>query len=170
LLTLGTGVGGAVLADGRLLKGHTGRGGHLGHIALDMDDRPDIVQTPGSLEYAIGEMTLAHRCGVEFKSTRELVAAHLRGNARATAIWLRSVRALAAAVVSYINAVDPEIFIIGGGIAKAGPTLFDPLMKYLDMWEWRPHGHRVKIVPAKLGDEAGALGAAWNAMHYDRTS
>jgi len=170
LLTLGTGVGGAILADGRLLKGHIGRAGHLGHISLDIDGPPDIVRTPGSLEDAIGEMTLAHRCNGRFKSTRELVQAHLGGDGLASSVWLRSVRVLAAAVVSYINAVDPEIVIIGGGIAKAGPALFDPLTHYLDMYEWRPHGHRVKIVPAKLGDEAGALGAAWNAIHYDPKS
>src|SRR5437762_2429438 len=79
----------------------------------------DIIATPGSLEDAIGEMALAQRSNGRFTSTRQLVKAHLRGDGAASAVWLRSVRALAAGVVSLINAVDPEIFIIGGGIAQA---------------------------------------------------
>jgi glucokinase len=54
--------------------------------------------------------------------------------------------------------------IVGGGVARAGQALFDPLAEYLDGLEWRPQGHRVHIVPAALGDIAGALGAAHNAM------
>ena len=54
MLTLGTGVGGAAMVDGRLLRGHIGRAGHLGHISLDPDGTPDVTGTPGSLEVAIG--------------------------------------------------------------------------------------------------------------------
>src|SRR5207249_2187105 len=61
LLTLGTGVGGAAMVDGRVLRGHLGRAGHLGHVALDPDGPGDIVNTPGSLEDAIGEHTLTVR-------------------------------------------------------------------------------------------------------------
>src|SRR5208282_3807408 len=61
LLTLGTGVGGAALVDGRLLRGHIGRAGHLGHASLDPAGPPDVARTPGSLENAIGECTLKAR-------------------------------------------------------------------------------------------------------------
>src|SRR5215211_2272898 len=61
LLTLGTGVGGAVLADGRLIKGRIGRAGHLGHISVNSDGAPDIVGTPGSLEEMIGNYNIAER-------------------------------------------------------------------------------------------------------------
>src|SRR5262249_11215323 len=61
MLTLGTGVGGAILSDGRVLAGHTGRAGHLGHITLNVLGEKDIVNTPGSLEDAIGEHTVLHR-------------------------------------------------------------------------------------------------------------
>jgi glucokinase len=164
LLTLGTGVGGAILADGKILKGHIGRAGHLGHTSLDPDGIPDVTNCPGSLEVAIGNYTLRDRSGGRFASTHDLVAAHRAGDAQAGAIWDCSVKALAAAVASFINIVDPEVVIIGGGIAVAGELLFEPLRKYLDQFEWRPHGHRVRILPATLGEFAGALGAAWNAM------
>jgi glucokinase len=58
--------------------------------------------------------------------------------------------------------------IIGGGIAKAGPALFRPLKEFLARFEWRPGGQRARIVPAKLGDRAGAFGAAWNALHSQK--
>ena len=164
LLTLGTGVGGALMVDGRLLRGHLGRAGHLGHVTLDADGPGDIVNTPGSLEDAIGNCTVARRTGGRFHSTHELIAAHLAGDAHAGTAWLRSVHVLAAAVVSLINVADPEVVIIGGGIARAGAALFDPLNDGLDRFEGRPHGRRARIVPAALGEYAGALGAAWNGM------
>ena len=69
LLTLGTGVGGAAMVDGRLLKGHLGRAGHLGHVSLDPGGPPDIVGTPGSLEDAVGNCTVGSRTGGRFEST-----------------------------------------------------------------------------------------------------
>ena len=161
LLTLGTGVGGAVLVEGRLIKGQIGRAGHLGHVTVNSDGDPDIVNTPGSLEQMIGNYNVYERSGGRFTSTRLLVEAHLRGDAEATKIWLRSILHLAAAIASFINAFDPQIVIVGGGIAQAGPALFDPLRKELERFEWRPLGHTVQIIPAALGEKAGAIGAAY---------
>ena len=169
LLTLGTGVGGAVLVDGRLIKGQIGRAGHLGHVTVYSDGSPDIVNTPGSLEQMIGNYNLSERSGGRFTSTRLLVEAHLRGENEATKIWLRSIHHLAAAIASFINAFDPQIVIIGGGIAQAGPALFDPLREHLDRFEWRPMGHQVEVIPAALGEKAGAIGAAYHAIREDQS-
>ncbi|PWT91064.1 MAG: ROK family protein, partial [Blastocatellia bacterium] len=163
LLTLGTGVGGAVLADGRLIKGHIGRAGHLGHVSVNSDGAPDIVGTPGSLEEMIGNYNIASRSGSRFASTRELVEAHLSGDVDATRVWLRSIHHLAVAIASFINAFDPEVVILGGGIARASAALFDPLNSELDQLEWRPLNQRVQIIPAALGEKAGAIGAAYYA-------
>lgn len=164
LLTLGTGVGGALMVDGRLLRGHIGRAGHLGHLCLDPDGRPDIVGTPGSLEEAIGNCTLSRRTNGRFASTHELIAAHRSGDSQATGVWLRSVHLLACGIASLINVADPEVVIIGGGIARAGDTLFVPLREKLDRMEWRPHGKQVQLAAATLGEYAGAIGAARNAI------
>ena len=169
LLTLGTGVGGAVLVDGRLIKGQIGRAGHLGHVTVYSDGSPDIVNTPGSLEQMIGNYNISERSGGRFTSTRLLVEAHLRGETEATLIWLRSIRHLAVAIASFINAFDPQIVIIGGGIAQARHALFDPLRAHLDRFEWRPMGHQVEVVPAALGEKAGAIGAAYHAIREDRS-
>jgi glucokinase len=164
LLTLGTGVGGAALVDGHLLRGHLGRAGHLGHLSLDVDGRLDILNTPGSLEDAIGECTVRERSQGRFRSTKKLVEACRHGEPFAKGVWLDSVKKLAASVASFINVLDPEVVVIGGGIAQAGPTLFRPLAKFLDRFEWRPGGARVRVVRAKLNERAGAFGAAWNVL------
>ena len=164
LYTLGTGVGGAAMVDGRLLRGHIGRGGHLGHVTVDFNGPLDDVQTPGSLELEFGNKSLARRSGGRFATTHALVSACLQGDTFASAVWRRSVRAFAAAVASAINVLDPEAVIVGGGIAQAGPLLFDQLNEDLNRFEWRPNGVKVKILPAELGDLAGAYGAASRAV------
>jgi len=163
LLTLGTGVGGAILADGRLLRGAIGRAGHLGHISLDPHGPVSILRTPGAIEELIGECSLAARSGGRFQTTRALLAASDAGDAEAAEVWARSIRALACAIASYINVLDPEVVILGGGITEAGDQLWRPLAHELDQVEWRPGGHRVPIVPAELGGWAGTYGAAANA-------
>ena len=164
MLTLGTGVGGAAMVDGRLLRGHIGRAGHLGHISLDPNGPPDCTGTPGALELAIGNATIEQRTHGRFKTTHDLINAHSAGDAAATEIWLTSVKALAAAICSFVNILDCEAAIIGGGIARAGDALFKPLREFLDRMEWQPGGHTVKLLPAQLGEFAGAAGAAHNAL------
>jgi glucokinase len=168
LLTLGTGVGGAILSEGKLLKGSIGRAGHLGHISVCENDELSIFGTPGSLEAAVGNHSITKRGAGRFTSTLELVKAHQAGDVTAAELWLRTVRTLARAIASFINMLDPQIVIIGGGIAKSGKALFEPLGEFLDEMEWRPDGHHVRIVPAALGEWAGAYGAARNAMHLNK--
>lgn len=167
LLTLGTGVGGAILSDGKLLKGAIGRAGHLGHVSINENQERSIFRMPGSLEAAIGNYTVKQRSGGRFDSTRELVRAHVAGDAEASEVWLQSVRSLARAIASFVNCLDPERVILGGGISQAGPALFEPLEVFLRDIEWQPAGHRVPIVPAQLGEWAGTYGAAWNALNQE---
>jgi len=170
MLTLGTGVGGAALVDGRLLKGALGRAGHLGHVSFDVDGAPDICGMPGSLEVMVGNCSIAERTGGRFKTTHDLVEAHARGDRQATEVWLKSMRVLGCAVASFINVLDPEAVIIGGGIARAGATLFEPLEKFVREVEWKVSAEPVKIIPAQLGELAGAYGAAWNALNLPPAS
>ena len=165
MLTLGTGVGGGALVDGRLLRGHLGRAGHAGHISLDADGARDIVGTPGSLEDAIGDCTVAQRSGGRFASTELLLEAYRAGDPTAKAVWMRSVERLAVGISSLINVLDPEVVVVGGGIARAGDDLFRPLAASLDRVEWKPLGDGVAVVPAALGEFAGAFGAAYHTLH-----
>lgn len=161
MITLGTGVGGAVFSGGRLLKGAIGRAGHLGHLTTDLNATRDLYGTPGSLEVAIGNKTLHQRGGGSYASTLALLSACAAGDPEAERIWRESVRHLAAAVAGLVNVLDPELVILGGGIATgAGERLLGPMDEFLNLYEWRPGGHRVRLAVATLGDEAGALGAA----------
>ena len=163
MVTLGTGVGGAAMVDGRLLRGHLGRAGHVGHISLNPEGTPDIVRTPGSLEEAMGDCTVGRRTDGRFTTTRELVAAVAAGDQSAREVWARSVQALGAGLTGLINVLDPQVIVLGGGIVAAGEVLFAPLGAALDRMEWRIGATGVALVPAALGAQAGAFGAAYRA-------
>jgi glucokinase len=166
LLTLGTGVGGAILSEGRILRGHRGRAGHLGHLCLDLDGPPSIVGMPGALEVFCGNYNILERTEGRFATTHALIAAFLAGDVGAEKYWRRSLRALAAAIASFVNILDPEAVLLGGGIAQAGEALFGPLADELAKVEWRPNGAAVRLLPAQLGEWAGALGAAKTALDH----
>lgn len=167
LFTLGTGVGGAAMVDGHLLRGAIGRAGHLGHITVDWNGPRDDFNTPGSLEHFMGNKFIRERTKGRFASTHELVAAAEKGDAAAKEIWDRSVRALGCSIGSLINVLDSDAVIIGGGIARAGEALFAPLERYVRHYEWQAGGHQAKILRAELGDYAGAYGSAANALGFN---
>jgi glucokinase len=169
MLTLGTGVGGAVVSGGRLLRGHIGRAGHLGHTSVNMDGPQDICNTPGSVEYEIGNGYLEARSAGQFQMTRDLLSAVEIGDSGAIQLWERSVKALAVTIVSVINSFDPELILIGGGVANAWADLEGRLKPHLDRYEWRPAGHRVPVVRATLGEWSGCYGAVWNEMQRTHT-
>ncbi|MDP7013246.1 MAG: ROK family protein [Verrucomicrobiota bacterium] len=164
LLTLGTGVGGAALVEGKLLRGRTGKAGHFAHTSLGPDGPPDDCGCPSSLELAIGNCSLPERSGGRFTHTGEMMKAIENGDAEAEKIWLKSVKDLATAICSFSNILDPEAVILGGGISKAGDRLFGPLRGYLDPLLWKTDDYEIKLLPAQLGDLAGAYGAAANAL------
>lgn len=160
LLTLGTGVGGGAILDGNLYQGAINRGGHFGHISIDHAGHTNMTNMPGSLEYAIGNYSVADRTYNYYKNTRELVQAYEKGDVMATYWWLSSVKRLSVGLSSLINAFSPELIVIGGGIATAGKSLFDPLDQFMSFFEWQPGGHKTQIKPAKMEKYAGAIGAA----------
>ena len=164
MLTLGTGVGGAAIVDGRLLRGARGRAGHFGHVSIRDTGPLDIVGTPGSLEDAVGNQTVNQRSAGLFSDTRELLAACRRQDGNALRVWDQMLSDLARGLVSLINALDPDLVLLGGGISIAGDDLIQGLRQRLDTWEWRPGGLGAELAFAKLGEWAGAFGAAARAM------
>jgi len=164
MLTLGTGVGGAILIDGKPYQGAFNKAGHIGHMVIDHEGDCDVTGMPGSLEECIGNYTVEKRSKGKFTSTHEMLEAYRQGDATAKEVWLKSVRQLAAGIASVANILSPEVIVLGGGITQAGDILFEPLTQYMDEFEWRPTGKGVKIVKAVLGDMAGAIGAACFAM------
>jgi glucokinase len=170
MLTLGTGVGGAILIDGKPYTGHFQKAGHIGHIAIHSLGEPGITGTPGSLEEAIGNCSIEKRSMGKYDSTLALLQDVAAANPFAQWVWLQSVRSLALGIVSLSNALSPQIIIIGGGIAEAGDALFKPLAAFMDVYEWRPAGNKVQIVQATQGEMAGAMGAALFALEHKQSN
>jgi glucokinase len=160
MLTLGTGVGGAILINGKPYQGAFNKAGHIGHMVIDSDGEADCVGMPGSLEDAIGNCSIVKRTAGKYGSTLELIEAFRKGDRFAEEIWLTSVKKLAIGMATLTNILSPEMIILGGGITEAGSDLFDPLEKYMSKYEWRTGGSRAEIVKARYGDLAGAVGAA----------
>lgn len=164
MLTLGTGVGGAILINSQPYLGAFGKAGHIGHMVINDEGTPDICGMPGSLEDAIGDVTILRRSGGRFASTQELLVAYRGGDGQAREVWLTSVRKLAIGLASLTNILSPETIVLGGGICEAGKDLFEPLKDYMSRYEWRAGGNMAPIVKAHFGDKAGAIGAACFSM------
>lgn len=161
LLTLGTGVGGGILINGQLYQGLSQMAGHLGHITVDAENpNIDVTNMPGSIEDAIGNLSISKRSMGKFNTTFELVEAYKKGDSFASWLWLSSVRKLAICIASAINVLSPEAVIIGGGISLAGDDLIKPLQDFLDLYEWRPGNKKTPVKLAQFSDLAGAIGAA----------
>ncbi len=161
MLTLGTGVGGGLLINGQLYQGFLQRAGHLGHVTIEASSEiPDITGIAGSLEDALGEGTLNKRSLGRFSTTFDLVNAYKTGEPWSTYLWLTTIRKLALGIVSFCNAFSPELFILAGGITKAGDHLLQPLSSFMELYEWRPAGRKTPIKLAQFQDYAGAIGAA----------
>ena len=97
-------------------------------------------------------------------SQREYRRFYPQGDAVAQTILRQSGEFIGAGLANVIIILAPNCVVIGGGIAQAGPALFEPLSKYLDRFEWRPMGDGVQIRAAALGERAGAIGAAYYAI------
>jgi glucokinase len=177
MLTLGTGVGGGILADGRLLRGSTGVAGHLGHLTVDPDGPLCICGNRGCLETvfsaraieaeAIGavlrgchsSLTDAFSSDPRAVTCEAVFTAAAAGDELARLICDRAVKYLAGAIAGIFGALDPEVVILGGQIAEAGPVLFDPLERQVTERARRLVGHDVPIVRAEIA-EPGIVGAA----------
>lgn len=168
MLTLGTGVGGAILIDGKPYQGSFNKAGHIGHMVIDSEGEPDVIGMPGSLEDAIGNCSIEKRTSGKFSSTHQMLEAYRNGDGFAAEIWLTSVKKLAIGLAALTNILSPEMIILGGGITEAGSDLFDPLEKFMSSYEWRAGGNQTEIVKAQYGDLAGAVGAACFAREAGR--
>jgi len=161
LLTLGTGVGGALLINGELYQGLGQMAGHFGHVTLNShDDERSLLGMPGSLEYALGSYSVQRRSAGRFTSTRELVQGYLDKDPFASWLWLDAVRKLSLAISSLTNVFSPEMVVLAGGVTKAGEALFDPLGVFMNVYEFRPKKKGTQIEEAQYSDWAGAVGAA----------
>ncbi len=178
MYTLGTGIGGGIVIDGKALHGAQGNAAELGHIIVEPDGRQCACGQRGCAEaYASadstaaraaqalqqgGESSLGQVLRAEGAITAKDVADHARqGDALAAKILDQSAYYLALLSVDVWHVVDPQRIVLGGGMAQAGDILLKPVRKHFQQLCWNLQGtDGVEIVLAKLGNQAGMLGAA----------
>ena len=181
-VTLGTGVGGGLLINNQLYRGAYHMAGEMGHVSIDLHGIKSP-QGQGGLEQYVGnarlvarvtealaagrESVIRARCGGDFgKITMEMV--NLSANEDRDPLALETydymADCLACAFASATYLIQPQAFIVGGGVASAGAVLFDPLRKHLRERLSPFFADRLEIKLAQLGNDAGVIGAATLAM------
>jgi glucokinase len=167
-MVVSTGVGGGLVLGGALLPGPTGNAGHIGHISVDLDGDPCPCGSRGCVERLASGPNIARRAleagwrpPAGSSATAAAVAASARaGDPVALASFDRAAQALAAGIAATATLVEIHVAVIGGGVAGAGPVLFDPLREHLTHYAMLSFAAGVEVVPAKLGTDAGLVGAA----------
>ena len=173
MVTLGTGVGGGVILDGKIITGSHGAGGEIGHMPVNPDETECCgCGKKGCLEQYASATGIARLAVRKLKdetvqtvlrnadpvSTKVVFDAAKAGDAAALEIVEEVCDILGRALASIACVVDPEIFIIGGGVSKAGPILTDTLQKYYKQYAF--HASReTAFALASLGNDAGMYGA-----------
>ncbi|WP_414549960.1 ROK family protein [Anabaena sp. CCY 0017] len=157
LLTLGTGVGGAIILDGKLFVGHQGAAGELGLITLNPDGPKCNSGNPGSLEQYACIGAIHRRTG---KEPAELGALAAAGDIEALTFWQEYGKNLGIGLASLIYVLTPEAIILGGGVS-ASFEFFSPAVNAEIERRVMPTSRAgLKILPAELGNTAGMVGAA----------
>jgi glucokinase len=183
LLTLGTGIGGGLVLDDRVYRGSFGAGAELGHMPVDVDGPRCFGACPGRgcLEALVSGSALARdglaaartapdsRLGRALAEEREITGllvteAAVAGDEVAREVFERAGRSLGAGITGLVNAFNPDVVVVGGGVMAAGELLLGPAREVVATRALRPSREGVRIVPAGLGEEAGMLGAAMLAL------
>lgn len=175
-ITLGTGVGGGVIVDGRLVHGVSGMAGEIGHIGIEEDGAlcgcgqrgcvETIASATGMIRLveeglASGRQSILKEPAQQGElNTRTLFAAAARRDGLALEVIDRATDALGRmmAILSVVN--NPAAYIIGGGVSQAGDSLFVPLRRAYAKHALPDVARGVQILPAQLGNDAGVIGAA----------
>ena len=175
LLTLGTGVGGGIIINGEIAPSHRGVGGELGHITVNPDEEATCnCGNHGCLEQyasATGVVRIANKLlaaskeesslrTLETVTAKDVFDAAKAGDHLAVEAVEVLGKYLGLVVANVALTVDPDVFVIGGGVSKAGQVLIDVITKYYHKFAKIIGDNKAKVVLAKLGNDAGIYGAA----------
>ena len=172
-IVVSTGVGGGIVMAGDRLLGRSGNAAHIGHVVVDQNGEPCACGSFGCVEtYASGPRMVARarergwRPDEPDADAAVLSSDAANGDPVAVRIFDDGAQALAAGIVSTAVTVDLDFVVIGGGVSKAGPVLFDPLQRWVKRLAQLPFVDGLTVRPALL-DDAGLVGAAklaWNSL------
>lgn len=173
MITIGTGVGGGLIINGRLYSGASGSAGEIGHTVVDPEGlvcscgRRGCLETMSSATAMTrmareamdrGRETILAR--IENLNARDIFQAAQAGDEAAREIIETAAFYLGLGLGNLVNIFNPDTIIVGGGVARAGDILFNPLRRQTLAWSLESSAAAVKIIPAELGNDAGFFGAA----------
>ena len=182
LLTIGTGIGGGIIIDGRLYHGPSGSAGELGHMTIDVHGPRCVCGNIGCLETLVSGPAIAGKARRritqgENSSLVEIVSGKLEditaeqigvaawgGDSLALKIITEAATYLGVGMVNIVNIFNPEMIIVAGGVAKLGDLLLAPARRVVKERAFPVSAQAVSIVPARLSEEAGVRGAALFAL------
>lgn len=174
-ITLGTGVGGALILDGKLHRGAQLGAGEIGHMSIDFRGVPGPYGNDGALERYVGNQQITDRakrlyraagvpCAEDECTPLHLARAAESGDHIALGLWEAIGTEIGAALASVIYILNPDTIVIGGGVAKAGELVFEPIRRTVRARTLDVFHEHLRIVPAALGNDAGIIGNAALAL------
>jgi glucokinase len=184
MITLGTGIGGAIVLDGKLMLGPQGSIGEVGHHTIDPNGPRCGCGNFGCWEAMANIKAIVERCLRRVQTGRPTLITSLvngdwskvtpaiidkaadNGDALAREVMEEAGMYVGIGASNLINMLNPEVFVIGGGVAQAGETIFEPIRRTVAARAVKLQASNCRIVPAKLGDEAGVRGGI--ALVLDR--
>jgi glucokinase len=181
VVTVGTGIGGGIIADGRLYRGAHGFAAEIGHIIVEPDGPLCGCGNRGCWEQVASGRALDRFGAQAAREDRTILIARMaagspvtgrhvadaagQGDATAMAIFDRVGSRLGEGIAGLVNVLDPEAVVVGGGVAEEGELILDPARRaFLEAVEAPDHRPEVPILQAALGNDAGAIGAAALAL------
>lgn len=172
-LTLGTGVGSGLVLDGYLYRGTDNAAGELGHLPLNENGPHCNCGGFGCLEAYIGNqrlVDLANRImGTKTMTLEEMFVKASQGNAKALKFWRIAAGHLGNGLSAIVNLLNPQVFIIGGGVSHNHKFLFQHAKKVMDNRVMLTHRKKYKILRAELGNDAGLIGAQVLVQHANKS-
>jgi glucokinase len=173
-LTVSTGVGSGIVADGRLLLGEHGAAAEAGHMAISLDGPPCPCGNRGCLEAYASGTALVNRALEAIAAGRESSLVQLgedldakqieeaanHGDALAEELIDQAGTALGIGVRNLLHLFNPTVVVIGGGVSRIGARLWDPMWRVVEADAMSQYRQDLRIVPAELGDDMGLIGAA----------
>ena len=185
-ITLGTGVGGGLILENKLYHGSFMAGGEIGHMPVNVEGPACACGGKACVESYVGNSYIVKRT-VEYLKRHDksilarwfkgkyhqitpldIANAAKSGDALAKQIWDETGEYLGICLAGVVNLLDPEIVVVGGGVAKAGGLIFKPVRKTLKERVMQIYSQRVKVVPAKLGNDGGLMGCAWQVFKHGK--
>lgn len=174
-ITLGTGVGGGLIIDGRLYRGSNFGAGEIGQMSVDPDGHHGHYGNHGALEKYVGNAQIVERAMEMYASglqgapegemtPQTLQAAAQRGDPVAIALWKEIGGRIGFMLSNVVWLLNPDAIVIGGGVAKAGEWVFGPVRAEIKSRCSPVFWQKLEIIPAKLGGDAGLIGAATLGM------